>query len=89
MTGIRLQGGPRCWVRRHDWQQHPVFELPVRQCERCLRVETKVFGWGHWWHVKHLSGLSEVETRVRLWRRNLARELNEQLQRRGDPRAIW
>lgn len=42
-----------------------------------------------WKHVKHLSGLDEVHTRALSWQRTVARELNHQLQRRGDSRAIW
>jgi hypothetical protein len=79
-----------CLLGRHDWQPHPAFEnLPVRWCLRCSRVESSVFALGRWSHIAHLDGLTELECRVRTWHRKVARELNEQLMRRGDPRALW
>jgi hypothetical protein len=85
-----VKGRPLCLLRQHTWGPHPALEWPcVRQCSRCLRVEERCFMGRKWRHVKHLSGLNEPRTRALVWRRKLARELNEQLQRRGDPRAIW
>lgn len=80
---------PRC-VFGHRWEPHPAFAgMPVRRCGRCARVESSAFACGSWRRVEHLDGLSERECRVLMWHRRLARELNEQFMRRGDPRAIW
>ncbi|MCU1488923.1 MAG: hypothetical protein JWM85_328 [Acidimicrobiaceae bacterium] len=83
-------GRLRCLIGRHKWGQHPAFDFPcVRQCVRCLRVEERCFVARRWLRVRHLDGLSEAGTRALIWQRSVAKQLNDQLQRRGDPRAIW
>lgn len=61
----------------------------VRQCRRCLRVEARCFMARNWGHVPHLDGLDYEHTKALAWRRRVARELNEQLQRRGAVGAMW
>lgn len=44
-----------CWLRRHDWHRHPGFSwMPVRECRRCLRAESRGFG-GRWYRRPHVE----------------------------------
>lgn len=79
----------RCLLGRHSWEEHPAFDMVyVRRCTRCGRVEADVF-WSGWKHRPHLDKLTDDQIRARRWRQLVARELNDQLRRRGDPRAVW
>lgn len=47
----------RCLFGRHSWEPHPCFTIvPVRYCNRCLRVETRFGGGGNWRLVRHIFG---------------------------------